>query len=190
MNCLVQTVKDIWSLAQGLGITAKYLCSPRHTVHYPRATVPEEAAVSFRGPIELVGSPKDPATPKCISCMLCVQACPSGCISVTRSKAPVLSAEEEQAFAEAEARGEKPKKPAAPKNPARWEYNFTYCSLCGCCVESCPVNSIRFSNDMYIAGTSRQDFHYNLLARLARKAAAVTPEMSQAASSSQKEDSE
>ncbi|MDR2826290.1 MAG: 4Fe-4S ferredoxin, partial [Deltaproteobacteria bacterium] len=78
--------------------------------------------------------------------------------------------EEEKALSEAEARGESVKRPAAPKNPASWTYDFTHCSLCACCIESCPVKSIRFSNEMYIAGTSRSDFHYDLLARLKRLA--------------------
>ena len=74
-------------------------------------------------------------------------------------------------MAEAEARGEKPKKIPAPKNPAAYTYNFTFCSLCACCVEACPTNSIRFSHELYVAGTRREDFHYDLLARLRRHAA-------------------
>jgi NADH-quinone oxidoreductase subunit I len=171
INKCLDIIKDIWSLVVGLGITGRFFLSRRLTVHYPRAVVRREDSESFRGPIELVGSPKDPSIPRCISCMMCVTACPSGCISVTRQKAPKLTPEEEKALAEAEARGETVKRPAAPKNPAGWTYNYTYCSLCACCIESCPVKSIRFSNELYLAGTSRSDFHYDLLARLKRLAA-------------------
>ncbi len=167
----IDLIKGIWSLGVGLAVTAWYLVNRKITVQYPKQVVPREASESFRGPIELVGQPKDPATPKCISCMMCVSACPSGCISITKQKPPKLSPEEEKAFAEAEARGEKPKRPVAPRNPATWRYNYTYCSLCACCIEACPVNSIKFSNELYLAGTSRGDFHYDLLARLKRKAA-------------------
>ncbi len=170
MRCLFRKITDLWSLIVGFFITGKYFCSPQLTVHYPRATVEPEAAESFRGPIELVGLPKKPDTPKCISCMICVMACPSKCISIRKSPAPKISAEEEKAFAEAEARGETVKRPTAPKNPSLWHYDYTLCSLCGCCVEACPVKSIKFSNDMYLAGTRREDFHQDLLARLSRLA--------------------
>lgn len=170
MNLVQRTLSQIWSLLVGLGITGKYIFKRDVTVYYPRQTVAKEDMVTFRGPIELIGLDADPATPRCISCMLCAQACPSNCITVTKSPAPKPTEEEKQAMAEAEARGEKVKKPSAPKYPAGWTYNFTLCSLCGSCVESCPVDSIRFSNNIYLAGTSRQDFHFDLLARLRRLA--------------------
>ena len=176
VNCLIDTAKKtvlgIWSLVVGLFITGKYFVSRKRTVYYPREVVRKEDTEAFRGPIELIGLPKDPATPKCISCMLCVQACPSNCISVKRSPAPVMTPEQQKEFDEATARGENPKKPAAPKNPAEYHYDFTYCSLCACCVEACPVNSIRFSNELYLSGTRREDFDMDLLARLKRTAKA------------------
>ncbi len=171
MDCLCKKIKGLWSLVVGLFITGKYFCSPTLTTFYPRQTVDPEAESSYRGPIELVGSPKDPATPKCISCMLCVQACPSGCITVKKSPAPAMTPEEQKAFDEAVARGENPKKPAAPKNPSLWHYDFTLCSLCACCVEACPVDSIAFSHELYLAGRRREDFTMDLLARLKRTAA-------------------
>lgn len=171
-RCAVDTVKGIWSLVIGLAITGKYITEPKRTTYYPRETVDKPAADSFRGPIELVGLPKDPATPKCISCMLCVQACPSNCISVKKSPAPVMTPQQRKEFDEAAARGENPKKPAAPRNPAEYHYDFTYCSLCACCVEACPVNSIRFSRELYLSGTRREDFNIDLLARLKRTAQA------------------
>lgn len=175
MKCMmtraVDTVKGVWSLVVGLAITGRYFVSPKRTTYYPRETVERPAADSFRGPIELVGTPKDPSIPKCISCMLCVQACPSNCITVQKRPAPVMTSEQQQAFDDAAARGENPKKPTAPKDPAVYHYNFTYCSLCACCVEACPVDSIRFSRELYLSGARREDFNLDLLARLKRTAA-------------------
>lgn len=175
MKCVIDTAKStilgIWSLLVGLFITGKYFVSPKKTVYYPREVIRKEDTEAFRGPIELVGLPKDPSTPKCISCMLCVQACPSNCITVKRSAAPAMTPEQQKAFDEAVERGENPKKPAAPKNPSVYHYDFTYCSLCACCVEACPVNSIRFSHEMYLSGLRREDFNMDLLARLKRTAA-------------------
>lgn len=166
----INVFKGLWSLLVGLRVTGEFFVRRNITVHYPRQVVPKEASESFRGPIELVGTVKDPATPRCISCMMCVQACPSGCIKVVKGKPPKLTPEQEAEFAAAEARGEKVKRPGAPKNPSVYEYDFSYCSLCACCIEACPVDSIRFSNELYISGTSRDDFRYDLLSRLERKA--------------------
>lgn len=175
MTSIFRKLADLWSLVVGLGITGKYFCSPQVTVHYPRATVDPEVNASYRGPIELIGLDKDPAKPRCIACMLCAQACPSGCISVTRAPAPKPTPEEIRANAEAEARGEKPKKPSLPKTPGTWVYDFTLCSLCGTCVEVCPVESLRFSQNIYLAGPDRASFRFDLLQRLARQAASGTP---------------
>lgn len=175
MTSIFRKLADLWSLVVGLGITGKYFCSPQVTVHYPRATVDPEVNASYRGPIELIGLDKDPVKPRCIACMLCAQACPSGCISVTRAPAPKPTPEEIRANAEAEARGEKPKKPSLPKTPGTWVYDFTLCSLCGTCVEVCPVDSLRFSQNIYLAGPDRASFRFDLLQRLARQAASGTP---------------
>ena len=170
MNFLVRKAKDMWSLVAGFVVTGRFFCSPRLTTRYPRQVAVPEATASFRGPIELVGLDENPEIPRCISCMLCVAACPGNCISVIKSQPPQPTEEEAKAMAEAESRGEKPKKIPAPKNPAAYSYDFTFCSLCACCVEACPADALRFSNELYVAGTRREDFHYDLLARLRRRA--------------------
>ena len=176
MKCMLtyftDAAKGLWSLVVGLAITGRFAVSRHKTVRYPFAVIDEPDTETFRGPIELVGTPKDPSTPKCISCMLCVQACPSNCITVKKRPAPVMTPEQQKEFDEATARGENPKKPSAPKDPAVYNYDFTYCSLCACCVEACPVNSIKFSHELYLAGTRREDFNIDLLARLKRIAKA------------------
>ncbi len=169
MKMLFRKISQLWGLMVGLAITGKYFLSKDVTVYYPRQTVDPKDILTYRGHIELIGLDDDPGTPRCISCLLCVQACPSGCIAVTKSKAPKPTEEELQAMEEAKQRGEKPKAPAAPKYPASWLYDYNLCSLCGMCVEACPVDSIRFSHNIYLAGTSPDDFRFNLLARLKRK---------------------
>jgi len=124
---------------------------------------------TFHGPVELVPSPKDPMKPKCIVCLQCASACPSNCLTVVMKPTPKPSTEEIKAQKEAEAKGEKAKK-SAPKELLKFTYDFTLCSLCGTCVETCPVGSLRFSNDAYLASTNKKDFLYDLLARLSRQA--------------------
>jgi NADH-quinone oxidoreductase subunit I len=157
----------LWSLIVGLRVTGKFFMSPQITVHYPRKTV--HNIDTFHGPIELVPNPKDPTKPKCIVCLQCASACPSSCLTVVMKPAPKPSAEEIKAQKEAEAKGEKVKK-AAPKELQKFTYDFTLCSLCGTCVETCPVGSLRFSNDAYLASTKKEDFIYDLIARLIRQA--------------------
>lgn len=168
MKFFVTTFQKVWTLLVGLFITGRYFCSSRLTVRYPRQTIEPEILRSYRGPLELVGLDNDPTTPRCISCMMCVTACPSNCISIVKSPAPKLTPEEEQAMAEAKERGEKVKRPAGPKYPARYTYDFSLCSLCACCVESCPADAIRFSHHIYESDTNRHGFKYELVDSLAQ----------------------
>ena len=166
-------VASLWSLIVGLKVTGKNFFDKNVTLHYPRETVTSGQLDGFRGPLELIGKPKDPAKPKCISCMMCVTACPSKCITVVKSKAPKPTEEELQAMKEAEERGEKVKKPKAPKEPAKFLYDFSLCSLCGSCVENCPANSLRYSSNVYLTVTNRKELKMDLLARLAGQAKAA-----------------
>ncbi len=174
MNALKSFWKNIaslWSLIVGLQVTGKAFCGPQVTVHYPRQTVGPEGLEGFRGHMELVPSVKDPAIPKCISCMMCATSCPSKCLTVVKQKEPKPTEEQLKAMAEAEARGEKVKKLSAPKNPAQFIYDFSLCSFCNTCVENCPVGSIRFTTNVYFATTNKADLQMNLVERLAKQAA-------------------
>ncbi|MEF2145167.1 MAG: 4Fe-4S binding protein [Desulfovibrionaceae bacterium] len=167
---IFRTLGDLWSLVVGLKVTGKYFAQPTITTHYPRATVDPDVEMTFGGHVELVPKPKDPSKPKCIACMMCVTNCPSGCLTVIKAKAPKPTPEEEKAMQEAEAKGETVKKPKAPKEPAKFLYDYSMCSLCGTCIENCPVGSLRYSHNIYFVGTSRKQFHLDLLKRLSRQA--------------------
>ena len=171
---VIQPIIDCWSLIVGLKITGKYFCKPLLTVHYPREVIDDENLSTYGGHVELIGKPKDPATPKCISCMMCVTNCPSRCLTVVKQKPPKPTPEEEAAMKAAEEAGEKVKKPKAPKNPAKFIYDYTLCSLCGTCIDNCPAKSLRFSNNMYWVATSRKEMKIDLLARLKEQAAEVS----------------
>ncbi len=156
-------LKGLWSLAVGLKVTGREFARPQLTVHYPRKVV--DNIVTYRGHIELVGKPKEPAVPKCITCMMCATVCPSGCISIKKFPPPKVAPAAE---------GEEAKPKAKPvKTPKAFNLNYNTCSLCGLCVQNCPVDSLRFSTDVYLAGVSRADFEYDLMARLAAQAEAV-----------------
>ncbi|WP_419788294.1 4Fe-4S binding protein [Pseudodesulfovibrio sp.] len=171
---VIQPIIDCWSLIVGLKITGKFFFKPLLTVHYPREVIDSENLSTYGGHVELIGKTKDPGTPKCISCMMCVTNCPSGCLKLVKQKVPKPTAEQEAAWKAAEEAGEKVAKPKAPKNPAKFMYDYTKCSLCGTCIENCPAKSLRFSNNIYWVATSREEMHIDLLARLKGQAAEVS----------------
>lgn len=165
-----KALQGLWSLAIGLGVTFRAFIRPGVTVHYPRATLDDANLITYRGHVELIGKDRQPAVPRCISCGMCAMNCPSACLTVVKQKAPKPTPEQKKSMEEAEARGEKVKKPAAPKDPASFAYDFSLCSLCGTCVESCPADALRFSHEIYQAGFERKDFQFDLLARLREQA--------------------
>ena len=49
------------------------------------------------------------------------------------------------------------------KRATTYILDFTTCSQCGICVESCPSNALGFSGDFNIAGFRREDFYFDLV---------------------------
>lgn len=221
MQCLDtvrKRAKSLWSLVVGLRVTGDNMLRPQITVHYPRRTV--ESLEGYRGHVELLGKPGNPAEPKCICCMMCVTSCPSQCITVqareeapakAESPSPAAQAPAAKAAAVAPAGaeravehggrlipqtkdgivpppdlagdkpagkaaakgGDKPAKKAAKKAPGVWSLDFTLCSLCGTCVAVCPVQSLGYSSNVYIASRAKGDYVMDLLARLREQAGAA-----------------
>lgn len=142
---LVETLRGFWSLLSGMGVTMGQFFRPTVTLHYPYEAL--KMAPRFRGHIEML---KEPATgqPVCTACNLCAKACPSTCIVVEGAKSEALKR----------------------RVSSRYVLDFTKCSLCGACVEVCPVDAIRFSRDYNLAGLSRSDYVMDLLANMKEKA--------------------
>jgi len=130
----------LMSLFTGMGITFKEFFKPTVTVQYPYETL--TMTERYRGHIELIEN--DEGKPNCVVCGLCARACPSGCITLA---------------------GEKPE---GEKKKVLTGYilDFTKCSLCGSCVESCNFNALEYSKEYNLASTRREDFIFDLLQRL------------------------
>lgn len=128
------------SLLDGMWITLKEFPRRPVTLNYPHESV--KMYPRFRGHIELIAD--DEGTPNCIVCGMCERACPSSCISLAGEKPP---------------EGKK-------KVLTQYILDFSTCSLCGSCVESCNFNAIRFSNEYNRAYTNRDDIVMDLLKRL------------------------
>jgi len=142
--------QGFWSLIIGMSITFREFFKPVVTVPYPYKTI--KMSPRYRGHIELVEN--EDGTPKCVACGMCQRGCPSGCISL---------ASESVAY-EVEVKGEIKKK--KKKVLTKYNLNFTTCSLCGQCVESCNFGAIEFSKEYNLASARKEDFHFDLLQRL------------------------
>lgn len=151
------------SLVIGLGVTGKAFMQPGVTVLYPMEEVGRDNLSSFRGHVELVGKEDDPSVPRCVACGACAKACPSDCLTIL---CPI-------AAKEGEADGEVKMGPApqkGSKTPGAVYVDFSLCSLCGQCAKTCPVDSLKFSDNPYMVSFDRREFKIDLLARLKRLA--------------------
>jgi NADH-quinone oxidoreductase subunit I len=131
------------SLVVGLSITAKEFFKPVITEQYPHEVPVMKPR--FRGHIELVGG--EDGKSLCVACGMCQKACPSDCITVTGKK----------------------EEGSKKKSVDKYILDFTKCSLCGTCVESCTFGAIQFSKDYNLASTRKEDYIFDLLKRLEGK---------------------
>jgi len=163
------TFRGLYSLLVGLGVTRNNLFRSSVTVHYPRETTYLEG---FRGPVELSPSEDDPEKPKCNACGNCVRICPSACLYMKATKPKKKEAEEDTSFDGQTTEENKTEKSSKKSKPELQSFvlDFTYCSQCGLCVQNCPVGSLRFSHDVFLAGFSRDEFVFDLLAKLKKQA--------------------
>jgi NADH-quinone oxidoreductase subunit I len=130
-----------YSLLSGMRITLEQFFKPVVTVHYPHESL--KMTPKFRGHIELVRDPKT-GHAICFACKVCEKACPSDCIIVEGAKKE----------------GEK------RKSVTEFKLDFTKCSLCGSCVESCKSNALQFSKDYNFVTTSKEELIMDLFKRL------------------------
>lgn len=139
-----EILSGAWSLLVGMRLTARFGVGRTMTVHYPFERL--DVTPNFRGHTDLVIDPET-AESKCITCMMCEKTCPSSCIGI---------------------RAEKPEG-AKKKILVEYHLDFTKCSLCGNCVEVCPVDALEYSHEYNLAATSRHAFHFELVGRLRDK---------------------
>ena len=149
MNLATETLSGFWSLITGMRITIKEFFKPTITTHYPRQTLP--ITKKFRGHIQLTQNPAGGAS-LCIACKSCERACPSHCIIVEGVK----------------------REDGPGKTVSQFNLNFTTCSLCGECIEACPVKpvkAIQFTQRYNLASTVNSYANMDLLQRYKDQAA-------------------
>ncbi len=126
-------------LVKGLAITLRHMFSPAITVQYPY----EKLVLSDRYRGALAFHPDI-----CISCEMCVRACPSACISLEAK------------------RNEETKK----KDLAWYKIDFGKCNYCRLCEEICPTKpkSVHHTKEYELTFNERGEFLQEWLASVAQ----------------------
>lgn len=129
MNYFKTIVLNTWALLKGLKITLWHMFSPAITVQYPY----EKLTLSDRYRGALAFHPDI-----CISCEMCVRACPSNCISLEAK------------------RNEETKK----KDLAWYRIDFGKCNYCRLCEEICPTKpkSVHHTKEYELSFSNRGEF--------------------------------
>ncbi len=124
-----RVASDFKAICKGLAITFRYMWKPNVTVQYPtEKLVPYER---FRGALLF-----DAVT--CISCNLCVKACPSDCITLENAKNETGKTIAKVAW---------------------YTIDFGKCNFCRLCEEACPTKpkSVWHSLDYELTFSNRPE---------------------------------
>lgn len=140
INYFREIFAGAWTLILGYTVTVPALFKPIKTVQYPREKLEMDPA--YRGHIELAKLPGEDGH-FCVACGTCERACPSELIKI---------------------QGVKPEA-GAGKIGVLFLIDYSRCSLCGLCVDVCPVDALRHSMEYELAHYSRYDSVIDLHAR-------------------------
>lgn len=130
-----EIVKTARTVVTGLGITFRNMLKPPITVQYPdeRLDIP----VGYRGIPVLLSDAE--GNLKCVSCELCVRACPVQCIELQSHREP----------------GQKIKVLDV------YNLDSTWCMYCGLCAEACPFDALAMSDQFELADYSLDTLVYD-----------------------------
>ncbi|KAA3612740.1 MAG: NADH-quinone oxidoreductase subunit I [Planctomycetota bacterium] len=129
------------AVAKGLAVTLRYIFRPRFTRQYPEEPIPKTVATRGQPRLRL----NEEKAPACVSCGMCEYACPAFAITIDGGETDRM----------------------IEREPKRFEIDMLRCILCGFCEEACPKEAIFMSQELEMAGYTREE-HVLGLDRLLR----------------------
>ena len=131
----VSIFKGFHSLLKGMAVTGKELVTPKVTEQYPENRAELQIPERFRATLEFIYD--DNGYHKCIACGSCERNCPNQTISITKRMVDLPDGKKKMKL-------------------DKYTYDLGSCTFCGLCVQVCPTNAIRFSNDFEQAVFTRE----------------------------------
>jgi NADH-quinone oxidoreductase subunit I len=129
--------RGAWEIAKSFSVSLKSLLAGPVTVQYPEQPIAVYPRFRARHELRLYENGLE----RCIGCMLCEAACPTGAIHV-------------------EAAENDPANPVSPgeRYASVWEVNLLRCIYCGDCETACPVEAVVLGHDFELATYTREGF--------------------------------
>ena len=137
----VSIFKGFYSLIKGMEVTGMELVTPKVTEQYPENRAELHIPERFRATLEFIYD--DNGGHKCIACGSCERNCPNQTISITKRMVELPDGKKKMKL-------------------DKYMYDLGSCTFCGLCVQVCPTNAIRFSNDFEQAVFTREKLHKQL----------------------------
>ena len=137
----VSIFKGFYSLIKGMEVTGKELVTPKVTEQYPENRAELHIPERFRATLEFIYD--DKGYHKCIACGSCERNCPNQTISITKRMVDLPDGKKKMKL-------------------DKYMYDLGSCTFCGLCVQVCPTNAIKFSNDFEQAVFTREKLNKQL----------------------------
>ena len=131
----VSIFKGFFSLIKGMAVTGKELVTPKVTEQYPENRATLKIPERFRATLEFIYD--ENGGHKCIACGSCERNSPNQTSSITKRMVDLPDGKKKMKL-------------------DKYMYDLGSCTVCGLCVQVCPTNAIKFSNDFEQAVFTRE----------------------------------
>ena len=137
----VSIFKGFHSLIKGMEVTGVELVTPKVTEQYPENRATLKIPERFRATLELIYD--ENGYHKCIACRSCERNCPNQTIHIDTRMVDLPNGKKKMKL-------------------DKYMYDLGSCTFCGLCVQVCPTNAIKFSNDFEQAVFTREKLNKQL----------------------------